>query len=102
MENNVLKFKKDIGVGLTKIKSSESKISYDLKFNKFKNVSLSKRKIKYVCGGLYFLKKQILTRFKLEELDIDRNLILKTKKKFLQNTIQIIFRYWNAKRSKKI
>ena len=81
LENNVLKFKKDIGVGLTKIKCSESKISYDLKFNKFKNVSLSKRKIKYVCGGLYFLKKQILTRFKLEELDIDRNLILKTKKK---------------------
>ena len=92
LENNVLKFKKYIGIALTKIKSSDSKISYELKFNKFKNVFISKRKIKYVCGGLYFLKKQIINKFKLEELDIDRNLILKSKKKkFLQNTIEIIF-----------
>ena len=81
LENNVLKFKKYIGIALTKIKSSDSKISYELKFNKFKNVFISKRKIKYVCGGLYFLKKQIINKFKLEELDIDRNLILKSKKK---------------------
>ena len=79
LEYNVLKEGKDTGIALTKIKSKEARLSYYLKNNKFKKVSISKKREKLVCGGTYYLKKKTISKFKKIELDIDKNLILNNK-----------------------
>ena len=79
LEFNFNKFNKDIGVALTRIESKLPKISYQLKKNKFHKVFLSSKKIKYICGGTYYLNKKILNNFKIKNLDIDNDLIIKKK-----------------------
>ena len=79
LEFNLNKFNKDIGVALTKIESKLPKISYKLKKNKFNKVFLSTKKTKYICGGTYYFNKKILKNFKIKNLDIDNDLIIKKK-----------------------
>ena len=68
--------KKDIGVALTKIKSPLNKFSYQLKNGKIDKILFSKKKEKYICGGLYYFKKKILKNIRKKNLDIDKDLIL--------------------------
>ncbi len=83
LEFNLLKEKKKIGVALTKIKSPLNKISYKLVNNKLVKILENKKKEKYVCGGLYYLKRNIINNFPIKNLDIDRDLILKVNYKKL-------------------
>lgn len=77
LEFNFFKTKKYVGVALTKINNSLSKISYEIKNKKIIKITNSKKKEKLVCGGLYYLNKKILFNIKKKNLDIDRDLILK-------------------------
>ena len=83
LEYNLRKTKKIIGIALTRIKNPLPKVSYQLKNNKFKKVLLSKKKNKYICGGLYYLKKKTIKNFKKINLDIDKDLIMREKNKKL-------------------
>ena len=83
-EFNLFKKKKNIGVALTKIKNSQNKISFEIKKGKLIKIQESKKKEKYVCGGLYYFNKKVINKFPLKNLDIDKDLILKIDyKKFL-------------------
>ena len=83
LEFSLRKTNKFIGIALTRIKSPLTKISYELKNSKFHKALISKKKIKYICGGLYYLKKKIIKGFKKINLDIDKDLILNEKNKKL-------------------
>ena len=76
MEFGQTNSKKDIGVALTKIKSPLNKFSYQLKNGKLDKILFSKKKEKYICGGLYYFKKKILKNIRKKNLDIDKDLIL--------------------------
>ena len=47
------------------------------------NILYHLKKEKYVCGGLYYLKRNIINNFPIKNLDIDRDLILKVNYKKL-------------------
>ena len=83
LEYNLLKRKKDVGVALTKIKSSENKFSYQFYKGSLKKIDFSQKKIKYICGGLYYFKKKILNSYSNQILDIDKDLIKEVFRKKL-------------------
>ena len=84
LEFNTFKYKKKIGVSLTKIESKLPKIAYEFKNKKLNKISSTTKKEKFICGGVYYFKKNILGGFDKKILDIDKDLILKVKhKKFI-------------------
>ena len=69
---------------MTKINSSLNKISYQINKNNTAKIIKTKKKEKYVCGGIYYLTKKTISNFKVKYLDIDEDLIFKANsKKFI-------------------
>ena len=81
LEFNIFLLKANVGVALTKIKSLHSRISYQIRNSKFLKISKSKKKEKYVCGGIYYFKKKVINNYKKGILDIDRDLMMKFNNK---------------------
>tara|TARA_Y100001970_G_scaffold268298_1_gene359387 strand:- start:289 stop:1485 length:1197 start_codon:yes stop_codon:yes gene_type:complete len=68
----------NIGVALTSSLFHKNYSSYKInKNNIVTKYQISNSKKKLVCGGIYYFKKKIIKKLKLEKLDIDRDIIKK-------------------------
>ena len=73
----------NIGVSIISSKNHNGYKSYKInKLNEVTDYNFTKSKLKFVCGGVYFLRKNVLNKFKKTEiLDIDKDLIQKNLNK---------------------